>query len=204
MRLGIIIPFRSREEHLKITAPILSRIGQVYVVEQMDDKPFNRAKLINCAYNEFKSEFDYFVAHDVDLIPEDSDYYKYSYNPCHLATMAEQFGFLMPYPDFFGGVTMFPNKKFEEVNGFSNEYFSWGGEDDEIRRRFEAKQIVIERRQCRFKSLPHERIVDRELRMKNVARLRSPIDWNDGLSSCQYEVTHCEDFENYTLLQVKL
>lgn len=204
MRLGIVIPYRLRQEHLKITAPILRRIGHVYVVEQMDDKPFNRAKLGNAGFLEFKNEFDYFAFHDVDLIPEDSDYYKYSYNPCHLATMAEQFNFVMPYPDYFGGVTLFPKEKFEQVNGFSNEYWSYGGEDDEIKRRFIDKKMVIESRQCRFSSLPHERIVDRELRMKNVARLRAPIDWNDGLSNCEYEVTHCEDFENYTLLQVKL
>lgn len=204
MRLGIIIPFRKREEHLKISAPVLSRIGHVYVVEQMDGKPFNRAKLINAGYNEFKKEFDYFAAHDVDMIPESVNGYAHSDMPCHIATEVDQFGWNMPYPDYFGGVTLFPNNRFEQVNGFSNEYWSWGGEDDELRKRFLELGIPIQRRQCRFTSLLHARDFDKELRMKNVARLRAPIDWEDGLTNCKYEITHCEDFENYTLLQVML
>lgn len=202
-RLGIIIPFRDRELHLLQSAPILKKIGTVYVVEQMDDKPFNRGKLINIGLIDFKNEFDYFAAHDVDMVPEDADY-SYCDNPCHLATMVEQFGYKMPYARYFGGVTLLPNDKFEQVNGFSNEYFGYGGEDDELRRRFEEKNITIESRQCRFKSLPHEINIDHDLRMKNNSRLLAPVDWNDGLSNCKYEIVDCEDLEDYTLLQVRL
>lgn len=204
MRLGIIIPYRDRLEHLQTTTPILSRIGEVFVIEQHDNKPFNRAKLLNIGYLKCKDAFDYFAAHDVDMIPERMDYYLYPYNPCHIATMTEQFGYMMPYPDYFGGVTLFPNHKFEQVNGYSNEYWSYGGEDDEIKRRFTEKKIPIESRQCRFSSLPHERIIDRELRMKNVARLRAPVDWEDGLSSCKYHIVTIEKSEYYTLLKVQL
>lgn len=203
MRPAFIVPFRDRHEHLKISAPILKKSGQVYVIEQMDDKPFNRAKLINAGYLEFKNEFNYFAAHDVDLVPEDADY-SYCENPCHIATMAEQFNYTMPFSRYFGGVTLLPKDKFELVNGFSNEYFHWGGEDCELRRRFLAKNIPIESRQCRFKSLPHESNINHEMRMKNFTRLQAPVDWSDGLSSCEYEIVHCEDFEDYTLLQVKL
>lgn len=202
-RLGIIIPFRDRELHLLQSAPILKKIGTLYVIEQVDDKPFNRAKLLNIGYADFKNEFDYFAAHDVDLIPEEADY-SFCENPCHLATMAEQFGYKMPYAKYFGGVTLLPNEKFEQVNGFSNEYFGYGGEDDELRRRFEEKNITIESRQCRFKSLPHEIKIDHDLRMKNNSRLLAPVDWNDGLSNCKYEIVDCEDLEDYTLLQIRL
>lgn len=204
MRCGIIIPFRNREDHLRQSTPVLKQFGHIYVIEQLDDKPFNRAKLINCGYLEFKKEFDYFAAHDCDMIPEATGYYSYCENPCHLATMASQFDYKMPYPRYFGGVTLLPNDKFEKINGFSNEYWGYGAEDDCLRRKFEAMNITIQSRECRFTSLPHPKNADHDLRMKNFARLKQPIIWGDGLTSCHYEVVHCEDFENYTLLQVKL
>lgn len=203
MRLGIIIPFRQRSEHLRQSAPLLKQHGTIYVIEQVDDRPFNRGKLINCGFTEFKNEFDYFAAHDVDMIPEDVDY-SYAENPCHLATMVEQFNYKKPYDKYFGGVTLLPNDKFYKVNGFVNEYWGYGAEDDELYRRFEAMAIPIESRQCRFKSLPHLPNIDHTLRMENYRRLLAPIDWDDGLSSCKYEIVDCEDLEYYTLLQVKL
>lgn len=203
MNCGIVIPFRNREEHLRTSSRIIKRHGSVYVIEQLDNKPFNRAKLLNIGYLEFKDEFNYFVAHDVDMIPDRADY-SFCVNPCHLASEAEQFGYRLPYPGYFGGVTLLPKDKFEEVNGYSNEYWGWGGEDDELKRRFEQKNISIQRRDCKFISLPHISNYDKELQIKNKEKLKLPIDWEDGLSSCKYEVVHCEDFENYTLLQVNL
>jgi hypothetical protein len=203
MRLGIIIPFRNREEHLKISAPVLKNIGRVFVIEQAGSKSFNRAKLINTGYLAFNREFDYFAAHDVDMIPEEANY-EHSEFPCHLATMAEQFGYTMPYPDYFGGVTLFPKDKFEMVNGFSNNFWGWGGEDDEIRRRFIEMAIPLQSRQCRFRSLPHLREINQLERTGNARRLHEPIDWDDGLSSCQYEITSKEVKKNYTLLRVNL
>jgi len=203
VNFGIIIPYRNRLENLRVSIPILKQFGQIYLIEQADDKPFNRGKLINCGWLEFNKEFDYFVAHDVDKIPELVDY-SYCDNPCHIGTQIEQFGYKMPYEKFFGGITLFPNDKFEQVNGFGNLYFGFGAEDDCIRRRFEEKNIPIESRQCRFKSLPHEINIDYILRMKNYQRFKAPVDWNDGLSNCQYEIVDCEDFDDYTLLKVKL
>src|SRR5678816_4793642 len=112
MRCGIIIPYRDRAEHLKISAPILKKQGHVYVIEQMDDKGFNLGKLINAGFLEFHKEFDYFVIHDVDTIPEQADY-SYSIYPTHLGTQIEKFDFKLKYPRFFGCVILMPNGHFE-------------------------------------------------------------------------------------------
>jgi hypothetical protein len=205
MRAAVIVPYRDRKDHLDIFIPTIKKYfdAHVYVIEQCDEEGFNLGKLINCAFIEFHKEFDYFVIHDVDTLPVKVDY-SYSIYPCHLGTQIEKWSYKLPYPRFFGGVILMPNAHFEIINGYDNGYFFYGAEDDALRKRLEAKLIPIESRECRFKSLPHEENINHEKRMINYQRSKAPIDWNNGLSSCKYEIVHCEDMEHYTLLQVKL
>ena len=38
----------------------------------------------------------------------------------------------MPYGGYFGGVCSFTDEQLRKINGFSNKFFGWGGEDDKI------------------------------------------------------------------------
>lgn len=40
--------------------------------------------------------------------------------------------FRLPYEDIFGGVSAMTLEQFTKVNGFSNKYWGWGGEDDDM------------------------------------------------------------------------
>ena len=65
------------------------------------------------------------IFHDVDLIPLDlRNIYGCSMEgPRHLSANLQQFRYLLPYENLFGGVVAISCTLFESVNGFSNEYF---------------------------------------------------------------------------------
>jgi len=83
MKLGLIIPYRDRKEHLDIFIPYITQhlesqniSYKIIVVEQCNKNPFNRSKLMNIGAKYIYDEVDYLCFHDVDLIPEKSVSYK--------------------------------------------------------------------------------------------------------------------------------
>lgn len=154
MKLGIIVPYRDRESHLsKFRDGINSYFKnkkikyELIIVEQSDDKPFNRGKLLNIGYIKAKElGCDYVVFHDVDMIPIEVDY-SYSEIPLHLATNFEleyDKSKNLQFDDYFGGVTMFSSDVFERINGYSNLYWGWGFEDDDLLFRASNKKIALD------------------------------------------------------------
>lgn len=152
-KLGIIVPYRDRNEHLEIFKKEIKTFFkttdisyELIIVEQGDEKPFNRGKLLNIGYTFAKKlKCDYIVFHDVDMIPIDVDY-SYSTTPIHLAT-----NFISEDPkinkkifdEYFGGVTIFPIEIFKKINGFSNRYWGWGFEDDELLLRCKNNSVAL-------------------------------------------------------------
>lgn len=105
---------------------------QIFVIEQTDNKPFNRGKLLNVGYKiACNHNCDYFVFHDVDMLPINVDY-SYTDKPLHLATHLQENDYEISFFDYFGGVTLFNKEDFEKINGYSNEYLGWGFEDDDL------------------------------------------------------------------------
>jgi len=128
-KLGIVVPYRDRYEHLiqfkKSISNYLKSKDIEYVliiVEQDDAKLFNRGKLLNIGFlRAVKEKCDYVVFHDVDMLPINVDY-GYSDVPIHLATdlMDSNSTYKREIFDtYFGGVTMFPVKDFTIINGYS-------------------------------------------------------------------------------------
>lgn len=151
-KLGIIVPYRDRPQQLK---RFIKHMGeyltdldyQIFIIEQSDDKPFNRGKLLNVGYKfACDNGCDYFVFHDVDMLPEDVDY-SYTDKPLHLATHLQEHDYETTFFDYFGGVTMFNKQDFELINGFSNEYWGWGFEDDDLLIRCLDSNLELDKQQ---------------------------------------------------------
>ena len=149
-KLGVIVPYRDREEHLIIFKKHITEylnkqniLFELIIVEQTNDKPFNRGKLLNIGFIEAERlGCDYVVFHDVDMLPIDVDY-SYSPDVLQLANnfIADTDYTKEIYDGYFGGVTMFPIDSFKKVNGYPNDFWGWGFEDDELLRRCIQSEI---------------------------------------------------------------
>ncbi|NXD78644.1 B4GT4 galactosyltransferase, partial [Halcyon senegalensis] len=205
--VAILIPHRSREKHLlyllKHLHPFLQRQQLdygIYVVHQAGSTKFNRAKLLNVGYLEALKEanWDCFIFHDVDLVPEnDYNIYMCDRQPKHLVVGRNNTGYRLRYQGYFGGVTALTRDQFSKVNGFSNSYWGWGGEDDDLRIRVEMQKMTVVRPPAdtgRYTMIFHTRDQGNEENKERMKLLRQVSKtWKtDGLNSCSYRLLSVE------------
>nr|XP_033780215.1 beta-1,4-galactosyltransferase 3 isoform X2 [Geotrypetes seraphini] len=155
-RTAVIIPHRNREAHLLYLLYYLHPFLQrqqiqygIYIIHQAGNTTFNRAKLLNVGVKEaLKDEdWDCLFLHDVDLIPEnDHNFYVCDpWSPKHASIAMNKFGYSLPYSQYFGGVSALTPEQYLKINGFPNEYWGWGGEDDDIATRIRLAGMKISR-----------------------------------------------------------
>ncbi|XP_078471268.1 beta-1,4-galactosyltransferase 1-like [Lampetra fluviatilis] len=218
-RVAIIIPYRKRTEHLLYWLyymhPILRRQQMdygVFIVHQAGDATFNRAKLLNVGTREALAIYpwDCIVFSDIDIVPmDDRNTYACGEQPRHIASAMDKFNFHLPYETYFGGVVSMRIKHFEAINGFSNNYWGWGTEDDDLYKRVIFKGLNVERpppQIARTKMIRHDRDKGNEVNAKNYdlyARTRVDMD-RDGLNSLKYRLISVTMYKLYTEIYVDI
>ena len=240
-KLTLIVPFRDRWEHLEIfgreTIPYIAGQGidcEVLVVEQEFGKPFNRGMLLNIGVKESRPESEYFCLHDVDFVPLSADY-RFCSQPLRIMSHvafdsaegrnARERHFLDHY---FSGVLLISRENFASVNGFSNEYWHYSSEDDDLFLRLLYGGFTpLYDPEGRFRGLHHEQSVfrneagvysnpgDKEERKRLIGlrgrnskiyrRFRRKLTRNSsGLSTLGYEVIARERHGSFTLVKVSI
>ncbi|KAL5017201.1 hypothetical protein ScPMuIL_006790 [Solemya velum] len=213
-RVAIVIPYRNREEQLR---NLLYNLHSLLARQQLDygiyvSTRFNRAMLLNIGYSEAIKIYDYqcFIFHDVDLIPQDDRLlYNCPTQPRHMSAAVDKFKYKLPYPEIFGGVSALTKDQFVKVNGFSNIFFGWGGEDDDMYKRIKHNGYDVKRYPmniARYRMIKHSRdkgnepIPQRMNNLKNAAK-RSEYE---GLSTLKYKILHLEQKKLYTWIHVAI
>jgi hypothetical protein len=163
-RLGIVVPYRDRQQHLDEFLPRLQQffVGddagkaipyRILIAEQAPGLPFNRGAVLNIGFKYLASDTEYVCFHDVDRVPVTADY-SWPAAPAML-----MFHGLPFKPDMirqlFSGVTLMQNAHFAAANGFSNDYWGWGFEDVDLRERLLRCGLKPEHREGTFTALPH-------------------------------------------------
>jgi len=205
LRLGIIIPYRNREEHLKKMLPHTvsffrrnTDIEPLFVLaEQDDDLPFNKGAILNHAYAACAGMIDYVCFNDVDYMPMWADYtepnlpsrivwYGMDKRPVghgtDRAVCAQRYG--------LAAVAVMRKWHFEACNGYSNTYWGWGYEDTDLAKRLESVGIPLGYKDGTFIALDHDSNGydangESEASKANAERFKHRVypDMVDGLST---------------------
>nr|KAG5704979.1 hypothetical protein BaRGS_022821 [Batillaria attramentaria] len=215
-KVAIIVPYRDRRVHLKMFLrhmhPFLSRQQldyRIFVVELKTGIDFNRAMLFNIGFREALKVDNYtcFIFHDVDLLPEDDrNMYRCAAQPRHMSVAVDKMLYKLPYNTIFGGVSAMTKDQFQDVNGFSNVYFGWGGEDDDMFKRIRHRDWKVLRYTsdvARYKTLGHAKEKPNPGRIKLLHQ--SPRRFlTDGLNSLVYTRLEFEERPLYTWVLVEM
>jgi len=215
-KVAVIVPYRDREDHLKAFLLNIHRFLQrqeneygVYIIEQSGKGPFNRAMLMNVGAAEALKQHAYqcFIFHDVDLLPEDDrNLYTCPIQPRHMSVSVDTFMYRLPYDDIFGGVSAMTVDQFRLVNGFSNMFWGWGGEDDDMANRLRLKKLFISRYPAniaRYKMLKHGKEKANPERFKYLYSGAKRM-FKDGYNSLKYRRVDLQLKRLYTWVLVDL
>ncbi len=158
--LFIVIPFRDeyveqnrnaqRAQLLEYMSEYLREVPyHIFVIEQSkDEQLFNRGALVNIGFllasEEAENDDDVCIFHDVDLLPDKTLQKEYINPPPqgtvkHLSAVEGcRYG-----KGGFGGIVSFNMVDFRLTNGCPNDYWGWGAEDLDLRRRVVQQNFKI-------------------------------------------------------------
>ena len=97
--------------------------------------------------------------------------------------------FRIPYGAYFGGVVAITPEQYKNINGHSNLYFGWGGEDDDFYTRWLSSKYKLKRYPKaigRYDMIVHKRDSGNESNnrrkfiLKSTAKKRAKVE---GLST---------------------
>lgn len=154
------------QQFLERVIPALSRNLQnkfvIVIVEQSNDnRLFNRGALLNAGVHLcFEKKVSTIVLHDVDLIPSDELLYAYGskcqHAACHIGynwpgrysafkepERCATDSYLPHTGSFYGGVMACSVAQYMAANGYPNDFFGWGGEDEEFAARLKHAQVPL-------------------------------------------------------------
>ena len=142
----IVIPYRDRAEHYTQFMEHLPSITRdnwrihTILVEQNDNKLFNRGWLLNVGIRESKKRFGDMnpcvVTQDVDMLVDSKVDYSWCDTPTLTCSELSCFEGGIPYRRYSGGAVQALLNDWYAVNGYANTYSGWGGEDDDLYHRF--------------------------------------------------------------------
>jgi hypothetical protein len=211
-KLSIIIPYRDRAEHLEeFMNNAISKINvdnfDILIVEQFNTTPFNKGFLLNVGFLIKESNSDYFVFHDVDMMPIEIDY-SYCEKPTHCvssiieAPLENYLNYPKKYKSptkaNFGGVCMFNKEDYRKVNGFSIEFWGWGGEDNDILNRVKKCNYPLSRRKGIYYNFIHKRPnKNTENYKNNIKKLSNNYDFKlEGLNTTNFKIIEETSIKN--------
>ena len=148
--VSLVVPFRNRYEHRSKFLSHMKTFMQshnftmfIYFIHQLSSEGFNRGRLFNVGFRVVQRESKCVVVHDIDMLPGTTvDYTNCSTTPIQLSSEIQHWDNSVPYTTYTGGVVSASRADWIKINGMSNRFVGWGGEDDELYFRFRYNDLL--------------------------------------------------------------
>ncbi|CAF5110975.1 unnamed protein product, partial [Rotaria magnacalcarata] len=178
---------------------------------------FNKGRLYNAGVryiqqNQQKLNITCFILHDVDLIPEnDGNFYTCeSKHPKHTTLRIRKLNSTSDYSRFYefliGGALILTFDMYKRVNGFSNLFWGWGGEDDDLSLRFIQRRACVVRPSyelANYIALPHSNGRSNNARFKLLTWSTVRLD-TDGYNKIDSMIRIVHILNTSTVLHLKI
>jgi hypothetical protein len=205
----VVIPYRNRLDDLEKFKKVLpncftaQNIRALFVVaEQADALPFNRGKLINAAWDICLGRYPSargFYFHDVDVWPHIPTALNYKLpkenQAIHIYGIDNIYKSGHMYYSYGGTVGCLSRDAVLTTNGFPNDFWSWGAEDNVLGLRIHEKGVHID---LTSKVLRGSPTIDENMKSDrnydhyslNVRKLHSRETEvvENGISNCRYRL----------------
>jgi hypothetical protein len=215
-KIAVIFPYReqvqqNRSQQLKDTLDYYTKLNKpnidYYIIEQGNDKQFNRGVLINAGHDILKKSnigYENEVHHDID-VQADESLIKYFYSDNVVAASQSDNPINKPIynKDFFGLIVILPVNIMDQINGYSNMFWGWGLEDVNIRNRIRSKNIpiyVANPNIINIKFLPHIKAPKLKLDNpdnSNINTLDKKSEYKSGLADLKYTIISQEKLSEH-------
>jgi len=125
-----------------------------------------------------------------------------------MCSALDKFRYVLLYPDLFGGVVAITKNHYQLVNGYSNQFEGWGGEDDDFYNRIKYKHLMITRWSAHISRcimLVHKTEKPNPNRMTLLKEGNTRFE-TDGLIDLDnsYQIISINPESLYTLIKAKL
>nr|CDS32784.1 beta 14 galactosyltransferase 4 [Hymenolepis microstoma] len=227
-RFLIVVPAKDRRQDLLqfllYMPSYFCHLGvrvDILVVEQISKGSFNKGLLFNAAIREVDrassssnphdrlAGYDCFAFHDIDKLPvyDKVPYVCKSGPHCLMTERRYENGFSRSYSTFLGGIVMFTREQLEKMNGASNSFLNWGGEDDDLWNRANLAKMTVYRPKpeegifYEF-GINHKRVVNPD-RFKLLATGNNyQRMMEDGLKQANYKLVERVDYNTFVWLSI--
>lgn len=210
----IIVTLRDRDVHRDVFLLYMSTYFphlSIIMVEQCDQRAWNKGLLYNTAYRLLGHMYDYLILHDIDFIPARTVDYSYTPMPTLLSTECSQYNYGYYFDTYFGGVLGISKQHYELLNGFSNSFVGYGGEDCEFRNRCVTKGLHPQKRLGnRFECFAHPKpdihpgspFYNTIEYQNNLSLATTTPDFRDGLTTATYKLIGITVHDTFTHIQI--
>jgi len=208
-KIAIIVPYRDNKEQER--AQQLKKFIEhfkeflkgfnykIFIIEQAEHNiKFNRGKTLNIGIEKAIAQgFDVIISHDVDIYPRSDMLPYYSCIPKYPNHIGNVWKTKYTQWEFVGGILSMTPKQLKVVNGYPNNFWGWGGEDDALYNRI-TKKIgkVLKPESGTVNEWEHNNSPPNKTNIhKKENILVDLINWKkDGLNSSKYNTLEIVDY----------